>query len=52
MATVIGSVDLSRTFAGGLIMETLEDCGLDDNALAYYQEQIQSQLSTQSPEEA
>lgn len=34
-----------------LIMETLEDCGLDDNALAYYQEQIKSQLSTELPEE-
>ena len=34
-----------------LIMETLEDCGLDDNALAYYQEQIKSQISTDSPAE-
>jgi hypothetical protein len=34
-----------------VIMETLQDCGLDDNALAYYQEQIRSQLSTESPEE-
>jgi hypothetical protein len=35
-----------------VIMETLQDCGLDDNALAYYQEQIRSQLSTESLEEA
>ncbi|MCY7338029.1 MAG: GTP-binding protein [Chamaesiphon sp.] len=34
-----------------VIMETLQDCGLDDNALAYYQEQIRSQLSTELPEE-
>lgn len=34
-----------------VIMETLQDCGLDDHALAYYQEQIRSQLSTESPEE-
>jgi hypothetical protein len=34
-----------------VIMETLQDCGLDDNALAYYQEQIRSQLSTESPAE-
>jgi hypothetical protein len=33
-------------------METLEDCGLDDHALAYYQEQIRSQISAESPEEA
>jgi hypothetical protein len=31
-----------------LIMETLQDCGLDDHALAYYQEQIRSQISTES----
>ncbi len=35
-----------------VIMETLQDCGLDDNALAYYREQIKSQLSTELPEEA
>jgi hypothetical protein len=34
-----------------LIMETLQDCGLDDQALAYYQEQIKSQLSTELPAE-
>ena len=34
-----------------VIMETLQDCGLDDNALAYYQEQIRSQLSTELAEE-
>lgn len=35
-----------------IIMETLEDCSLDDNALTYYQEQIKSQLSTESLAEA
>jgi hypothetical protein len=34
-----------------VIMETLQDCGLDDHALAYYQEQIKSQISTESLEE-
>ena len=34
-----------------VITETLQDCGLDDHALAYYQEQIRSQLSTELPEE-
>jgi hypothetical protein len=34
-----------------VIMETLQDCGLDDNALAYYQAQITAQLSTESAEE-
>jgi hypothetical protein len=34
-----------------LILETLEDCGLDDNALAYYQAQIKSQSEVESPQE-
>jgi hypothetical protein len=33
------------------ITETLQDCGLDDRALAYYQQQIQSQLAVESPAE-
>ncbi len=34
-----------------VIMETLTDCGLDDNALAYYQQQVRSQLAIESPAE-
>lgn len=33
------------------IMETLQDCGLDDRALAYYQQQLRSQLPNESPVE-
>jgi hypothetical protein len=31
-----------------VIMETLQDCGLDDRALAYYQQQLRSQLQGES----
>jgi hypothetical protein len=34
-----------------LILETLEDCGLDDNALAYYQEQNKPQSELESLKE-